>query len=232
MLARSALRSKLRKAASMVLAAMCSVLLFNADANAQVSTNKFKYMDWGVTCNPTWCSGTYGREFDTVAEGLRYAWSSYTRKDGYEVLNYYPGYDYVCGPANPVESATPTNPWGLEWVVTVEFNHAWCRWRNRATGQLEDNASKGNGYESVRSRCEPGTSMRNMPDGYAYCQPDPNCLANGPCRLKQFDGPRACTVGNPTLPATGCARRSKSEPPCRPNIEPGVEADGEAVGCG
>ena len=29
-----------------------------------------------------------------------------------------------------------------------------------------------------------------------------------------------------------CRRRSKSEPPCRPNIEPGVEADFEIVGCG
>ena len=29
-----------------------------------------------------------------------------------------------------------------------------------------------------------------------------------------------------------CQRRSKSEPPCRPNIEPGVEADFEIVGCG
>jgi hypothetical protein len=29
-----------------------------------------------------------------------------------------------------------------------------------------------------------------------------------------------------------CRRRSKSEPPCRPNIEPGVEADFELVGCG
>ena len=30
----------------------------------------------------------------------------------------------------------------------------------------------------------------------------------------------------------GCRRRFKSEPPCRPNIEPGVEADLERVGCG
>jgi hypothetical protein len=29
-----------------------------------------------------------------------------------------------------------------------------------------------------------------------------------------------------------CRRRSKSEPPCRLNIEPGVEADFEMVGCG
>jgi hypothetical protein len=29
-----------------------------------------------------------------------------------------------------------------------------------------------------------------------------------------------------------CPRRSKSEPPRRPNIEPGVEADFERVGCG
>jgi hypothetical protein len=29
-----------------------------------------------------------------------------------------------------------------------------------------------------------------------------------------------------------CRRRSKSEPPRRPNIEPGVEADFEMVGCG
>lgn len=29
-----------------------------------------------------------------------------------------------------------------------------------------------------------------------------------------------------------CQRRFKSEPPCRPNIEPGVEADFELVGCG
>ncbi|OYY25690.1 MAG: hypothetical protein B7X79_12195 [Acidovorax sp. 17-64-282] len=30
----------------------------------------------------------------------------------------------------------------------------------------------------------------------------------------------------------GCPRRSKFEPPCRLNIEPGVEADFERVGCG
>jgi len=29
-----------------------------------------------------------------------------------------------------------------------------------------------------------------------------------------------------------CRRRSKSEPPCRLNIEPGVEADVSRVGCG
>jgi len=29
-----------------------------------------------------------------------------------------------------------------------------------------------------------------------------------------------------------CRRRSKSEPPRRPNIEPGVEADFQRVGCG
>ena len=29
-----------------------------------------------------------------------------------------------------------------------------------------------------------------------------------------------------------CWRRSKSEPPRRPNFEPGVEADFERVGCG
>jgi hypothetical protein len=29
-----------------------------------------------------------------------------------------------------------------------------------------------------------------------------------------------------------CRRRTKFEPPCRPNIEPGVEADFERVGCG
>jgi glycerol uptake facilitator-like aquaporin len=32
--------------------------------------------------------------------------------------------------------------------------------------------------------------------------------------------------------AIGCRRRSKSEPPRRPNIEPGVEADFDRVGCG
>ncbi len=29
-----------------------------------------------------------------------------------------------------------------------------------------------------------------------------------------------------------CRRRSNFEPPCRPNIEPGAEADFEMVGCG
>ena len=32
--------------------------------------------------------------------------------------------------------------------------------------------------------------------------------------------------------ADGCPRRSKSEPPCRLNIEPGVGADFCGVGCG
>jgi len=35
-----------------------------------------------------------------------------------------------------------------------------------------------------------------------------------------------------TVKVNVCRRRSKSEPPCRPNIEPGVEADFELVGCG
>ena len=34
------------------------------------------------------------------------------------------------------------------------------------------------------------------------------------------------------LIALECRRRFKSEPPCRSNIEPGVEADFERVGCG
>ena len=37
------------------------------------------------------------------------------------------------------------------------------------------------------------------------------------------------TIANAGEP---CRRRSKSEPPYRPNFEPGVEADGETVGCG
>jgi len=36
-------------------------------------------------------------------------------------------------------------------------------------------------------------------------------------------------AGKQTL---ACRRRFKSEPPRRPNIEPGVEADFEMVGCG
>ena len=35
-----------------------------------------------------------------------------------------------------------------------------------------------------------------------------------------------------TVRGEGCRRRSKFEPPCRPNIEPGVEADLERFGCG
>jgi len=34
------------------------------------------------------------------------------------------------------------------------------------------------------------------------------------------------------LPVMECRRRFKFEPPCRLNIEPGVEADVEMVGCG
>ena len=36
----------------------------------------------------------------------------------------------------------------------------------------------------------------------------------------------------PQMYAITCRRRSKSEPPCRLNIEPGVEADVSRVGCG
>ncbi len=43
-----------------------------------------------------------------------------------------------------------------------------------------------------------------------------------------FEGPADASAAH--WPA--CRRRSKSEPPCRPNIEPGVEADFEMVGCG
>ena len=32
--------------------------------------------------------------------------------------------------------------------------------------------------------------------------------------------------------ALGCQRRSKSEPPCRPNIEPGAQASFSVAGCG
>jgi hypothetical protein len=34
------------------------------------------------------------------------------------------------------------------------------------------------------------------------------------------------------IDGVSCRRRTKFEPPCRPNIEPGVEADFERVGCG
>jgi hypothetical protein len=36
----------------------------------------------------------------------------------------------------------------------------------------------------------------------------------------------------PTVQYYPCRRRFKSEPPCRPNIEPGVEAALEGTGCG
>ena len=38
--------------------------------------------------------------------------------------------------------------------------------------------------------------------------------------------------GRAILVVDMCPRRSKFEPPCRLNIEPGVEADFERVGCG
>ena len=41
--------------------------------------------------------------------------------------------------------------------------------------------------------------------------------------------PRPMTL---TVRTLSCPRRSKSEPPRRLNIEPGVEADFERVGCG
>ncbi|ART51611.1 hypothetical protein CBP34_07955 [Acidovorax carolinensis] len=51
--------------------------------------------------------------------------------------------------------------------------------------------------------------------------------------------PQGNRVKSPTRRASGsdsfpqaCRRRSKSEPPCRLNIEPGVEADVSRVGCG
>ena len=37
---------------------------------------------------------------------------------------------------------------------------------------------------------------------------------------------------SPMAPVAQCRRRSKSEPPRRPNIEPGVEADFKVVSCG
>ena len=37
---------------------------------------------------------------------------------------------------------------------------------------------------------------------------------------------------NALIERIACRRRSKSEPPCRLNIEPGVEADVSRVGCG
>jgi hypothetical protein len=40
----------------------------------------------------------------------------------------------------------------------------------------------------------------------------------------------ARTEGIPLDPV--CRRRSKSEPPCRPNIEPGAQASFSIAGCG
>ncbi|QBY56535.1 hypothetical protein E0W60_36610 (plasmid) [Cupriavidus oxalaticus] len=42
----------------------------------------------------------------------------------------------------------------------------------------------------------------------------------------------ACCLGPLVLIALGCRRRSKSEPPCRPNIEPGVGAGLQRAGGG
>jgi integrase len=47
-------------------------------------------------------------------------------------------------------------------------------------------------------------------------------------------GPNFANAGPTVCPRCphGCRRRSKSEPPCRPNIEPGVEASLDLTGCG
>lgn len=190
-------------------AALAGLLALSGEVAAQEASNKFKYMDWTVTCTPSWCNTPANRAFDTAAEAVAYAWESYTRKDGYEIKNYYPGYDYVCGPATPTQNP-PSNSWGY-WVVAVVFEHAWCRWRNQATGQLEDNASLGNGNEGVWSDCEPGAVWKNMPDGYGYCAPNSTCLSSGACRLKQIDAPNICSIGNPTLPGTGVKLHSETD---------------------
>ena len=185
-------------AAMRVVAIFALVLTARAQANNE---SMLIYMDWTITCTPTWCGSPTNQAFDTPAQAAAYGWSSYTRQNGYEIPNYYPGYDYVCGPAIPFLSPEHSPSW--YWVTTVEYRHQWCRWRNRATGQLEDNASLGNGSEGIWPVCEAGTSMQNMPDGYAYCVPGSSCLDYGSCRLKQIDPPDSCPKGNPTMPATG-----------------------------
>jgi len=155
--------------------ALLILAVTNSGAGAQQSPDPFRHTDWTVTCQPTWCQTPANRTFDTWSDVGQYGWSAYTRKGGYELPNYYPGYDYVCGPAAPVQG-NPYSSWS-GWVATVEFQHAWCRWRNRATGQLEDNASRGNGHEGIHATCEPNASWKNMPDSYAYCVRSPNdCL--------------------------------------------------------
>ena len=59
------------------------------------------------------------------------------------------------------------------------------------------------------------------PEGTMYSYPD----TDDNFRVVSPNG-FECTM------SSECRRRSKSEPPCRPNIEPGVEADFELVGCG
>jgi hypothetical protein len=77
------------------------------------------------------------------------------------------------------------------------------------------------GAENPAPGCDPSLSfLTGAEKVYAA-----NLIGDWQRQLQHLDGalPKTCK---------GCPRRSKFEPPRRPNIEPGVEADFESVGCG
>jgi hypothetical protein len=82
------------------------------------------------------------------------------------------------------------------------------------------------------------TTKRFAPRHYLTLQAAPVAAAGSRRHTSMFSAATCVTSGlrqAPTLrrrEGLTCSRRSKSEPPRRLNIEPGVEADFERVGCG
>ncbi|QRY32700.1 pilin [Variovorax sp. PDNC026] len=61
------------------------------------------------------------------------------------------------------------------------------------------------------------------------------CLVSGKVTVGEQATAGNCdpqATGSNLQATAGCPRRSRNEPPCRLNREPGVEADAEMVGCG
>jgi type I restriction enzyme S subunit len=81
------------------------------------------------------------------------------------------------------------------------------------------------GFSAVVPEGLPRTYLHNQRVGLVQIR------ANAPV-VTEWLALRQLVAKGVLVEGVNCRRRSKSEPPRRPNIEPGVEADFDRVGCG
>ncbi len=103
---------------------------------------------------------------------------------------------------------------------------------SKATLTAISNTRKGSGRNGEPSRGEEATAIqwtlwgKQADNAALYLAKGSHVNVVGRVQNNNYD------KDGETVYALACRRRLKSEPPRRPNIEPGVEADFEMVGCG